>query len=282
MRHAYKRVRANGGAPGVDGMPVEALQDWLAANQILLAASLRDESYRLAPVRGVAIPKLGVGVRQLGIPTVVDRLVQQAILQVLDPWLDPTFSESSYGFRPKRRAHHALHQAAQYVAEGYGIVVDVDLEQFFDRVNHDLLMARLAQHVREKRLLGLVRDFFRSESYATGFALNGTRGPRKGGRSRRYFFLGYRLREDKTLAVASQSLARVKSRIRQMTGRMRGVSLKRVIYDLQESLPGWVTYFRYEKDNILVFRSLDQWIRRRLRCYVLKRKKRSYTVACYL
>ena len=350
LRHAYKRVRANGGAPGVDGMPVEALQDWLAANQILLAASLRDGSYRPAPVRGVAIPKPGGGVRQLGIPTVVDRLVQQAILQVLDPWLDPTFSESSYGFRPKRSAHQALHQAAQYVAEGYGIVVDVDLEQFFDRVNHDLLMARLAQHVREKRLLGLVRRFLQVGVLRHGVCIERYEGTPQGGplspllanlllddldkeleqRGHRFCryaddcniyvrtpvagervmlsvtrfleqklklkvnekksavarvdersFLGYRLREDGTLAVASQSLARVKARIRQMTRRTRGVSLKRVIYDLQESLPGWVTYFQYEK-YVSVFRSLDQWIRRRLRCYVLKQKKRSYTVARYL
>jgi RNA-directed DNA polymerase len=126
LNRAYKRVKANGGAPGVDGMTVEALRGWIAANRETLIANLLDGGYKPQPVRGVSIPKPGGGERQLGIPTVVDRLVQQAITQVLEPTLDPTFSGSSFGFRPGRSAHDALHQAGEYVADGHEIVVDLD------------------------------------------------------------------------------------------------------------------------------------------------------------
>ena len=118
LDRAYKRVKGNGGAPGVDGMTVETLRDWIAVHRERLVVSLLDGSYKPQPVRGVSIPKPGGGERQLGIPTVVDRLVQQAITQVLDPILDPTFSASSFGFRPRRSAHDALRQAKGYVAEG--------------------------------------------------------------------------------------------------------------------------------------------------------------------
>ena len=126
LNRAYRRVKANRGSPGVDGMTVGELRAWLVAQREEFIASLLDGSYRPREVRGVEIPKPGGGVRQLGIPTVVDRLVQQAILQVLDPMLDPTFSESSYGFRPGRSAQQALLKASEYVAEGHTIVVDMD------------------------------------------------------------------------------------------------------------------------------------------------------------
>lgn len=128
---AYKRVKANKGAAGVDGMTVGDLLAWINVNRERLIASLLDGSYQPETVRGVEIPKPGGGVRQLGIPTVVDRLVQQAIAQVLEPVLDPTFSSSSFGFRPGRSAHQALAQAREYVADGRSIVVDIDLEKFF-------------------------------------------------------------------------------------------------------------------------------------------------------
>ncbi|MEW4531522.1 reverse transcriptase domain-containing protein, partial [Maioricimonas sp. JC845] len=149
LNRAYRRVKANRGAPGVDGMTIAELPGWIAEHTQEFIARLLDGSYQPQPVRGVEIPKPGGGVRQLGIPTVVDRLVQQAILQVLEPILDPTFSDSSYGFRPRRSAHQAVQQASEYVAEGRTIVVDMDLEKFFDRVNHDILMARLARRVAD-------------------------------------------------------------------------------------------------------------------------------------
>nr|NIM50557.1 group II intron reverse transcriptase/maturase [Gemmatimonadales bacterium] len=181
LNRAYKKVKANRGAPGVDGMSVTELRPWLEAHREELVTSLMDGSYQPQPVRGVQIPKPGGGVRQLGIPTVVDRFVQQAILQVLDPLLDPTFSESSYGFRPGRNAHQALRQAQEYVVGGRDVVVDVDLEKFFDRVNHDVLMSRLARRVSDKRLLRIVRRFLEAGMMRNGVCVERYRGTPQGG-----------------------------------------------------------------------------------------------------
>jgi RNA-directed DNA polymerase len=181
LNRAYRRVKANQGAPGVDGMTIGQLRSWLAAHKEELIATLLDGSYRPQPVRGVQIPKPGGGVRQLGIPTVVDRLVQQAILQVLEPLLDPTFSPSSYGFRPGRGAHDALKQAREYVADGRVIVVDVDLEKFFDRVNHDILMARLSRRVADGRLLRTIRRFLEAGLMQDGVCVARQEGTPQGG-----------------------------------------------------------------------------------------------------
>lgn len=181
LNRAYKRVKANGGAAGVDGMEVTELLAWIARNRERLTVSLLDGSYRPQPVRGVQIPKSGGGMRQLGIPTVVDRLVQQAIAQVLEPRLDPTFSGSSFGFRPGRSAHDALRQARGYVADGYEIVVDLDLEKFFDRVNHDILMARLARRIGDTRLLRIVRRFLQAGMMANGVCSERHEGTPQGG-----------------------------------------------------------------------------------------------------
>lgn len=181
LNRAYRQVKANRGAPGVDGMTIAAAADWIAEHKEELIASLMDGSYRPQPVRGVQIPKPGGGVRQLGIPTVIDRLVQQAILQVLQPLVDPTFSDSSYGFRPGRSAHDALHQAAKYVAEGRTIVVDMDLEKFFDRVNHDILMARLARRIADQRLLKIIRRFLEAGLMQEGVCVARSEGTPQGG-----------------------------------------------------------------------------------------------------
>jgi RNA-directed DNA polymerase len=181
LNQAYKRVKANGGAAGIDGMTVAQLRPWIGLNRERLIASLLDGSYRPMAVRGVEIPKADGGMRQLGIPTVVDRLVQQAILQVLEPTLDPTFSASSFGFRPGRSAHDALRQARQYVADGYQIVVDIDLEKFFDRVNHDMLMARLARRIGDKRLLHIVRRFLEAGLMQDGVCTARHEGTPQGG-----------------------------------------------------------------------------------------------------
>lgn len=181
LNQAYERVMANKGAPGVDGQSVRQLAGWIKKHQRELVASLLDGSYRPQAVRGVQIPKPGGGVRQLGIPTVVDRLVQQAILQVLDPILDPGFSQSSYGFRNGRSAHDALRKAREYVAEGREVVVDIDLEKFFDRVNHDVLMNRLGRHVRDKRLLKIIGRFLRAGMMQDGVCVRRTEGTPQGG-----------------------------------------------------------------------------------------------------
>jgi RNA-directed DNA polymerase len=181
LNRAYKRVKANKGAPGIDGMTVEELYGWLREHKEGLIASLLDGSYEPQPVLGKEIGKPGGGKRRLGIPTVVDRLVQQAILQVLEGIVDPTFSESSYGFRRGRNAHQAVKQAAKYVEEGRAIVVDIDLEKFFDRVNHDMVMARLARHVSDKRLLHVVRRFLEAGMMWDGVCVERHEGTPQGG-----------------------------------------------------------------------------------------------------
>jgi RNA-directed DNA polymerase len=181
LTQAHSRVVSNQGAPGVDGMAVTDLAPWFRAHREEFLASLRDGTYEPQPVRGVEIPKPGGGVRRLGIPTVVDRLVQQAILQVLGGHLDPTFSESSFGFRPGRGAHDALAQASGYVAEGRAIVVDLDLEKFFDRVNHDILMSRLARRIDDKRLLRIIRRFLEAGMFQDGVCVDRNEGTPQGG-----------------------------------------------------------------------------------------------------
>lgn len=342
LNRAYDRVMKNKGAPGVDGMTVDDLLPWIREHRQDLLSSLLDGSYEPQPVRGVEIPKAGGGVRQLGIPTVVDRLVQQAILQVLTRLLDPTFSDSSYGFRPGRGAHDALKKASEYVAEGRGIVVDVDLEKFFDRVNHDILMSRLARRVEDKRLLKIIRRFLEAGLMQEGVCVRREEGTPQGGplspllanlllddldrelerrghkfcryaddcniyvrsqaagervmasvcqflevglklrvnreksalaRVEERKFLGYRLLSDGRLGIAPKSLEQAKDRIREISRRNRGISLERMIVELNSFLTGWVTYFRLAamKSHLV---ALDGWVRRKLRCVRLKQCKR--------
>lgn len=350
LNQAYKRVKANGGAPGVDGRSVADLRPWLAEHKEELIGSLLEGTYMPQPVREVEIPKPGGGTRQLGIPTVVDRLVQQALLQVLDPLFDPSFSESSYGFRPWRNAHQALRQAQKYVADGREIVVDLDLEKFFDRVHHDLLMSRLARRIADKRLLRILRRFLVAGILRNGVCVERYEGTPQGGplspllanilldaldkeleRRGHHFcryaddcniyvrseaagqrvmasvtaflegrlrlrvnreksavaaveerkFLGYRLGPGGRLGIAPTSLKRAKERVRQITRRNRGISLGRMIQELNEFLTGWATYFRLAEGRSAL-NKLDGWIRRKLRCVRLKQRKRSKPMAKFL
>ena len=181
VREALRRVRANRGAPGVDGMTVRRLTGHLRKHWPAIREQLLSGTYQPQPVKRVEIPKPGGGVRVLGIPTVLDRFVQQAILQVLQPEWDATFSDYSFGFRPKRSAHQAVAQAQKYLGEGHDWVVDVDLEQFFDRVNHDMLMGRVAKRVADKRLLRLLRGFLNAGMMIGGVVLPRGQGTPQGG-----------------------------------------------------------------------------------------------------
>jgi RNA-directed DNA polymerase len=351
LLRAYRRVRSNKGKPGVNGMTVHELADWLRTNSAALTASLLEGTYRPQPVRGVQIPKPGGGQRQLGIPVVVDRLVQQMILQVLDPILDPTFSNSSYGFRPGRSPHMALEQARQYVnREGREFVVDLDLEKFFDRVNHDILMSRIARRIGDKHLLRIIRRFLQAGLMQDGVCVTRDAGTPQGGplspllanlllddldqlldsRGHRFCryaddcniyvrslaagqrvmdsvtrflegklklrvnreksavapvgerkFLGHRLLLNGKLGISPQSVQRAKEKIRQITRRCRGVSLALAVVELNLFLVGWITYYRYAACRFEL-QCLDEWIRRRLRCYRLKQRKRGKSIAGFL
>lgn len=350
LNAAYKRVKANKGSAGIDGMTVDQLSPWLAKHKGQLIEQLATGSYTPWPIRGVQIGKPTGGVRQLGIPTVIDRFVEQAILQVLEPLLDSTFSASSHGFRPLRSAHTALRQAQGHVAAGYEVVVDIDLEKFFDRVNHDVLMSRLFRWIGDKRLLRIIRRFLEAGMLQQGVRIRRVEGTPQGGplspllanlllddldkelerrghrfcryaddcniyvRSKRAGervmhsitgflenelrlrvnqeksavahvqerkFLGYQLLSEGRLGIAPASLERVKARIRQITRRNRGVSIAKVIGELNEYLTGWVTYFRHAQCRKCL-RQLDQWLRRKLRCYRLKQRKRTKSIADFL
>ena len=178
---ALKRVEGNGGAPGIDGMTVAEMRSWLKEHWLEVRAALDNGSYRPSPVRRVEIPKPDGGVRLLGIPTVIDRLIQQAIAQGLSPLFEPRFSDHSYGFRPGRSAHDAVKAAQGYIEEGYDWVVDIDLEKFFDRVNHDSLMSKLAEKIGEARVLELIRRYLAAGMMADGLVMPRTEGTPQGG-----------------------------------------------------------------------------------------------------
>ena len=346
LKQALKRVKANKGAPGVDGMTVQALPAYLREHWPSIRASLLEGTYQPQPVRRVEIPKPdGGGVRKLGIPSALDRLVQQAVLQVLQRQWDPTFSDSSYGFRPGRSAHQAVARAQGYIQAGYRWVVDLDLAQFFDRVNHDILMSRVARRVGDKRMLKLIRAFLTAgvlENGLVGATDEGTPqgGPlspllsnlmlddldreleRRGLRFVRYAddsnvyvrseragqrvmaglksfltgrlklkvneaksavarphtrkFLGFTFlnREQVKRRIAPKALSRLKERIRELTQRTRGISVDQMIGALKRYLTGWRGYFGFcETPSVL--QRLDEWIRRRIRCFFWKQWKRS-------
>jgi RNA-directed DNA polymerase len=181
LEAAYRRVKSNKGSPGVDGLTVEELGRYLAHHWQDLREQLLRGTYQPKAVRKQEIPKDGGGVRELGIPCVVDRFIQQAILQVLPRRFDATFSEHSYGFRPGRSAHDAVCASQRHIQDGKTWVVDVDLEKFFDRVNHDVLMGRLSQRISDKRLLGLIRRYLEAGMMANGVVMERWEGTPQGG-----------------------------------------------------------------------------------------------------
>lgn len=181
IERAAKRVMRKKGAPGIDGMTVEELPGWLREQWPGVREQLLAGRYEPSPVRRVMIPKRGGGERKLGIPTVIDRLIQQALLLVLQPLIDPTFSDHSYGFRPGRSAHGAVSQMRDYVSEGRVWVVDIDLEKFFDRVNHDILMGRLAKRIEDREVLRVIRRYLDAGVMVDGIKVAGDEGTPQGG-----------------------------------------------------------------------------------------------------
>jgi group II intron reverse transcriptase/maturase len=181
LQAALKRVRKNKGGPGIDGMRTEDLLPYLWRNWDVIRGQLLAGTYQPSPVKRHQIPKSDGGMRELGIPTVLDRFIQQALLQVLQPGFDASFSKHSYGFRPKRSAHDAVRAAKRFVEEGRRIVVDVDLEKFFDRVNHDVLMGKLAKRIRDRRVLGLIRRYLEAGVMVEGVVMERLEGTPQGG-----------------------------------------------------------------------------------------------------
>lgn len=181
LNKAFKRVKSNKGAAGVDGMTVDEMLLYLAEHGKELREKIRNGKYRPKPVRRVEIPKPDGGVRLLGVPTVIDRMVQQALVQVLQPIFDPAFSESSYGFRPGRSAQQAMKTAKGYYKQGYTRVVDIDLAKYFDTVNHDLLLGMLREKVKDGRVIWLVRCFLKSGVMANGLIHATREGTPQGG-----------------------------------------------------------------------------------------------------
>ncbi len=182
---ALRRVEQNRGAPGVDGMRTTELRSWLRSHWLEVRGSLEAGTYRPQPVRRATIPKPTGGERELGVPTALDRMIQQALQQVLQPVFDPHFSERSFGFRPGRSAHQAIERAKRDIAEGFEWAVDLDLDRFFDRVQHDALMARVARRVPDKQVLRLIRRYLEAGVMADGVKQPTEEGTPQGSRSRR-------------------------------------------------------------------------------------------------
>jgi RNA-directed DNA polymerase len=340
---SLKRVKSNKGSPGIDGMTVDALTVYLQEHWPAIREQLLSGTYKPQPVKRVEIPKPDGGVRQLGIPTVLDRMVQQAVMQVLQGRWEAEFSEHSHGFRPGRSAHQAVAKAQKYIAEGRRWVVDLDLEKFFDRVNHDKLMAAIARRVADKRMLKLIRAFLTAGVMENGLVGPVDEGTPQGGplspllsnlvldeldrelERRNHCFVRYaddcniyvrsrragervkrsitgfiarrlklRVNEQKSAVarpverkflgfsftnarepkrrIADKALVRFKQKVRELTGRTRGIGIERIAKEVASYLRGWKSYFGFS-ETPTVLESLDQWIRRRLRSVIWKQWK---------
>src|SRR6266566_834956 len=343
LKEALRQVRGNKGSAGVDRMTVDQLGDYLKQHWPAIREQLLNGTYEPKPVRRVEIPKPEGGVRKLGIPTVLDRFIQQAVMQVLQRRWNPTFSRHSYGFRPRRSAHHAVAQAQQYIAQGCGWVIDLDLEKFFDRVNHDKLMGQIAKRVEDKRLLKLIRAFLNAGVMENGLVSPSVEGTPQGGplspllsnlvldeldqelerRGHRFVryaddcniyvrseragrrvmesitqfitqelklkvneaksavaqpqerkFLGFSFTAGPGIKrmIAPKSLERFKRRIREITRRARGVSIKTTMEELATYMRGWRSYFGFcETPEVLI--GLTRWVRLRLRAAMWRQWK---------
>src|SRR5882724_1359098 len=347
LRRALAHVKRNKGAAGIDGMSLDALAPHLKEHWPAIRVHLLEGTYKPQPVRRVEIPKASGGTRPLGIPTVLDRFIQQAVMQVLQADWNGTFSETSFGFRPGRSAHQAVERAQAYIAAGHDFVVDIDLEKFFDRVDHDILMGLIAKRVSDKRILKLTRGFLTAGVLEGGLVSATEEGTPQGGplspllsnlmldvldkelEKRGHRFVRYaddcniyvrsqragervmagiekfltkrlKLRVNKAKSavakpsvrkflgfsftggkvprrrIAPQVIARFKARVRELTRRTCGRSLVQIVKELSTYLVGWRGYFGLCQTPS-VLRTLDEWIRRRLRAIAWKQWKRGGT-----
>jgi len=351
LEQAWRRVKRNRGAPGPDGMTIKQFESWCPEHWPAIQQQLLDGTYRPAPVRRKTIPKDGGGERLLGIPNVVDRLIQQAICRVLTPIFDPGFSESSYGFRPGRSAHGAAKRVQQIIRQRHAHCIDVDLSKFFDRVQHDVLMSRVSRKVHDVCLLRLIGYFLRAGVMVDGVVQSTDEGSPQGGplspllsnillddldkelERRRLKFVRYaddfvifvrsersaqrvfssvqryltqvlklvvneqkssvRLSRDceylgfaftgkrATITVSLKKLKAFKRRVKELTGRSRGISMQRRLTDLNRYVRGWIGYFGLAQQFDL-FTNLDGWIRRRIRMCYWKQWRRPRTKVRHL
>lgn len=347
LSEALERVVGNRGAPGMDGMSVLELPDWLHANAESLKERIRQGKYKPKPVRRVEIPKPDGGIRELGVPTVVDRLIQQAVAQVLTPIYEQKFSDNSFGFRPGRNAHDAISRAKEFYDEGYTFVVDLDLSKFFDTLNQDILLNLLRKDIHDWAVIRLIKGFLRSGVVLpNGLLVSSDMGSPQGGplspllaniyldsfdkllESRglhfvRYAddvniyvrtpraaervmqscinylegksmrlkvnrdksavgypaklkFLGFTVLNNRGKAIASihkKSIIRFKKRVREITKRNRGHSVKSIVSELKSYVRGWAGYYGIGLSRTRA-KELDEWMRRRVRQYIFKQWKR--------
>lgn len=348
IRRAYEQVMANKGSGGVDGIEIEGFKSHVQSVWPAVKAAIQEGVYQPAAVRKVVIPKPGGGERILGIPTLLDRMIQQGIAQELRIIYDETFSKNSYGFRPGRNAHQALMQARQYVNEGYSHVVDIDMAKFFDRVNHDYMMNLLSERIRDKRVLKLIHRYLKAGAMVDGIATVNTEGTPQGGplspvlsnilldkldkelESRGHRFvryaddccvfvkskrsaervlesvstyierelklkvnrtksvatrpwksklLGYSFyhrKGEKGLTIAKSSIAKYKSKVREITSRSRPYAMYKRYAMLGKLNRGWAQYFKLNEAKS-PFTRLDEWVRRRIRLCYWKQWKRPLT-----
>ena len=263
LTRACKRVLANGGSAGIDGMKTDRLPAWLQRNLGKLQSSLLEGSYQSHPVRSVEIEKPGGGMRTMGIPTLVDRMIQQAIHQVLNPYFDPEFSPFSFGFRKGRSTTDAVQAVQKYQQEGKRWVIDVDLSKFFDEVNHDVLMSLEKRKVKDVRLLKLIDRYLR-----TGIMQGGVASPRSKGTPQ-----GSPL--SPLLSKSIRKRFRIKAK--ELFRKGRGMNIRRFIIDvLNPFIRGWINY--YKLSNVKGFaEELDGWVRRRLRLIIWRQWKKPRT-----
>lgn len=347
LKKALERVENNKGAAGIDGMQTSELRESLKATWINIKRALLDGTYKPAPVRRFEIPKPDGGVRMLGIPTALDRFIQQAIQQVLTPIFEPTFSQFSYGFRPGKSARQAVRKAQEYIRSGKRIVVDIDLEKFFDRVNHDLLVSKLVAQIKDKRVIKIIRRYLQAGVMLNGCCIATDEGTPQGGpispllanimlndldrelTKRGHVFVRYaddcniyvkskragqrvyksvskfiqkhlklKVNEEKSavdypskrkflgfsftfckqvkLRVAPKTVEKFKANICKLTKRNRSISMQERLERLNAYLLGWSGYFGIAEAT-WIFKTLDEWIRRRLRMCLLKQWKRCKT-----